>query len=278
MITDTNLLNISFWGTRGSYPSIGKDFLQYGGHTSCISCEIDNQLIIFDAGSGMVSLSKDLANKSYKVIHLFLTHFHLDHLIGFPFFSQNRDSNFTINIYCGNLQHFGGIEYNLKSFIQPPLFPFTLADFKANLKFNDIDPGFSTNITQNLKIQTIKLNHPNGSIGYKLSFQDKSFCYITDTEYQSETIDQEFLDFINNTKLVIFDTSYTDEEYPKFAGWGHSTWQEAIRICQRVNVESLAFYHHSPNHTDEKLNQINQLALKQWDQIITAYDGLKLQI
>lgn len=278
MIEKRDSLSVSFWGTRGSFPCSGVYFTQYGGHTSCVTCEAEDQLIIFDAGSGLMSLSSYLSTQPYKVAHLFLTHFHLDHLLGFPFFPQNRNSDFELNLYCGTLKEYGGLEYNLRNFIKPPLFPFTLDDFTASLKFHDIKSRTFLKITDRLQLHTMKLNHPNGSMGYKLNFKDKILCYITDTEYKLKTISQEFLNFINNAALVIFDTSYTDEEYPDFEGWGHSTWQEAIKICQSANVRQLAFFHHSPDHTDAKLGIIHQKALKRWSRVITAYDGLKIEI
>jgi len=271
-------MDILFWGTRGSMPCSGGEYIKYGGNTSCVSCEIDGILIIFDAGTGLQNLSEYIYKKGYKEAHLFLTHFHLDHIMGFPFLSQNREPDFTLHLYNGSLKKYTGLKKSLYSFIAPPLIPFTPDDFTCTHVYHDFQPGDPLSITEHIHMETFELNHPNGSMGYKLASRGKSICYITDTEYESKTVNVDFLNFIKYSDLVIFDAAYSDEEFENYKGWGHSTWQQAIKICQKAGAMQLALYHHAPHHTDTILDQIDREAKAMWDKVITSRDGLKIKL
>lgn len=269
-------LGLTFWGTRGSYPCSGKNYAQYGGNTSCVEYRVNNELLIFDAGTGLISLGNSLKKEKISKAHLLLTHFHLDHLLGFPFFPQLWDPSFRLTIYSGTLEDHGGVEAVLSKLIAPPWLPFRLQDFKATIEYKDFMPQETWTLGTEVHLSTYELNHPNRSIGYRVIYRDQCICYITDTEYNALTIEKGFLDFIQESDVVIFDAAYTEEEYQAFKGWGHTTWQQAVEICERANVKKLVLYHQAPHHTDIDLNRIAQLAKDHWSNAIVAYDGLKL--
>ncbi|MDX1739182.1 MAG: MBL fold metallo-hydrolase, partial [Alphaproteobacteria bacterium] len=132
------------------------------------------------------------------------------------------------------------------------------AIFRADVSYNDFEAGEIIELEEEagVTIRTIPLNHPNGATGYRVEYGGKSACYITDTEHVAGTHDQEILNLIEGCDLFIYDSTYTEEEYKIFAGFGHSTWEEAVKLADLANVKMLYLFHHDPSHDDEKMDEI----------------------
>jgi phosphoribosyl 1,2-cyclic phosphodiesterase len=267
---------IKFLGVRGSTPCCEDSYLHYGGHTSCVISRCDNKLLIFDAGSGIASISYDCL-KDIKEVYLFFSHFHLDHVLGLPFLKAMWNKNITVHIYSGTLKPYGGVQKFLSSTFSPPLFPVAFDDWPCEKKMYDIDPGSTIKIND-IQIDTCSLNHPNGSIGYRVTYNNKSFCYITDHEHSDEKINNNLINFINEANYFIYDSSFEDDEYPKYKGWGHSTWQEAIRIGNQANVENVVLFHHEPFHTDTIMEKIEETVNIQYNNVIVSKQGMKINL
>ncbi|MEM1010004.1 MAG: MBL fold metallo-hydrolase [Myxococcota bacterium] len=245
---------VNFWGVRGSLPCSGKDFLVYGGNTSCVSLSLGEQLLIFDAGSGLRVLGQMPISWSSREIHMFFTHFHLDHLSGFPFFAPLFLEDTVLHCWSGRM---GGqsLQQTLDVFFSPPFFPVTTDLFVAKLQMYEIDERCSW--TQGAcQISTIGLNHPGGAIGYRVVWQDRVFCYITDVEHTLGQMDQRLIDFIRESDVFVYDAMYTDAEYLEHQGWGHSTWQQGMRLARAAGVKQYIAFHHAPTHTDTDLDGI----------------------
>lgn len=260
------VFDVTFLGVRGSTPCAGPLYEKYGGHTSCVLVRVRGELLIFDAGSGIVDVKIGDAQKA----HLFFSHLHLDHVMGLPFFKPVWNKDFFLNFYSRGL----GLEAYLENMFSPPLFPVPFKDFPVQKKFIDIDHKHS--LSKDITIETSALNHPNGATGYKILCEGKSICYITDTEHTEHGLDENILDLIQGTDLFIYDASYTDETYPAYKGWGHSTWQEAHRLAQKANVKKTVLFHHDPNHTDDKMDEIKRLV----DPLgmIVSRQGMKISV
>lgn len=272
-------MRVTFWGTRGSFPCSGDNYRIYGGNTSCVSCEIEDLLIIFDAGSGMKSLGTYIDDKKYTRASLFLTHVHFDHIMGLPFFQKNWDPEFYLDLYAGTLGPYGGLEKTLEAMVCPPQLPFTLKDFKATWTFHDFKAGQALCLSPQVHLTTFSLNHPNGAMGYKLDSQGKTLCYITDTEYTDQTVPKDFLDFIRYADLVIFDAAYTQKEYDSsYKGRGHSPWESVVRICMDAQVRQTLLFHHAPHHTDESLGKRAQDLRGLCPSALVSYDGLCIEV
>jgi phosphoribosyl 1,2-cyclic phosphodiesterase len=127
-----------------------------------------------------------------------------------------------------------------------------------------------------LVVRTCALNHPDGATGYRLEWAGKSVCYVTDVEHHPGQLDQTVLDLIKDADLVIYDCTYTDDEFPNHVGWGHSTWQQGIRLCRAANVGQLAIFHHNPDHTDTMMAEIEAEAKQVWPNVIVARDEMAL--
>lgn len=248
---------LHFLGVRGSTPCCSDQYAEYGGHTSCIVLELDCGIIIFDAGSG-ISTAGSLTQHLNKKINIFFTHVHLDHMMGLPFFMPVWNPTFSVDIWAGSLGSYGGIESFFNNTFTAPLFPVSFKAFSGNLTCKDFTPGTILTPLEGVDIQTTALNHPNGATGYRVNYKGRSFALITDHEHTPGVLDQDVCDFIRETDVFIYDSSYDDHNFEKFAGWGHSTWQEAVRLGQAANVKKTVIFHHDPLNTDDRMRIIEK--------------------
>ena len=127
-------------------------------------------------------------------------------------------------------------------------------------------------------MKTKSLNHPDGATGYRIEYRGKAMCYVTDTEHVVGKPDQTVLELIEGADLVIYDSTYTDKEFPERLGWGHSTWQEGVRLCQAANVKTLAIFHHDPDHEDLFMEQLERLARMTWNGAVVAREHMRFNL
>lgn len=251
--------SFQFLGVRGSIACPTPNHMEYGGNTSCIYVQAGDQHIILDAGTGIRDLSAHFLSNAIQKASLLLTHTHWDHINGFPFFTPLYQEGRAFDIYAGHLTQMGGIQATLSGQMSEPMFPVPLQGMRANNSFLDFKAGETFKLG-NVVIKTTPLNHPNGATGYRIEQAGKALCYITDTEHTIGKPDQNILNLIAGADHVIYDCTYTDEEYPKFKGWGHSTWEEGVRLCKEAKAKHLHIFHHDPAHTDDVMKTIGQKA------------------
>ena len=222
---------VKFWGVRGSIPCPGPDTAIYGGNTPCVEIRCGSNVLIFDAGTGIRPLGNILAADNVRDVDLFLTHTHLDHINGFPMFNFLFDDKNHLKIWAGRREVWSSIKDIFEKFMAPPIWPLSIENLGAEIIFSDFEIGQVFSPKPGIIIRTVNLNHPQGAVGYRVDFSGKSICYVTDTEHAKDCRDQNILKLIEGADIVIYDASFTDEEYPNFVGWGHSTWQEGVRLC-----------------------------------------------
>jgi phosphoribosyl 1,2-cyclic phosphodiesterase len=272
---------IRFWGVRGSIACPGSKTARYGGNTSCIEIRCGEHLLVFDGGSGMRDLGADLLQTGYpRDFDLFYTHTHLDHVHGLPFFAPCYDARNNIRIWAGHLKPNSGIEDVLGKMMAPPLFPVPLDIFTAKLAFHDFSAGESLVTHPRIALRTAPLNHPNGATGYRIEYAGKVAAYITDTEHDAGVggkPDRNVMRLIDRADVMIYDCTYTDEEYPAHKHWGHSTWQEGARLADAARVGTLVIFHHDPDHDDAFMDKVAADAAKIRPGTIVAHEGLILR-
>ncbi|MEC7464212.1 MAG: MBL fold metallo-hydrolase [Pseudomonadota bacterium] len=244
---------VKFWGVRGSIPCPGPDTAIYGGNTPCVEIRCGSNVLIFDAGTGIRPLGNILAADNVRDVDLFLTHTHLDHINGFPMFNFLFDDKNHLKIWAGRREVWSSIKDIFEKFMAPPIWPLSIENLGAEIIFSDFEIGQVFSPKPGIIIRTVNLNHPQGAVGYRVDFSGKSICYVTDTEHAKDCRDQNILKLIEGADIVIYDASFTDEEYPNFVGWGHSTWQEGVRLCTDAGAQRLAVFHHLPGRSDDEL-------------------------
>lgn len=275
-IKDNNF-KIKFWGVRGSCSVWNKEKIKFGVNTSCVQVQINDELIIFDGGTGICELGRCLRKtKDYINGNIFITHAHWDHIQGLPYFLPALNKKSEINIY-GEKKENMSFEEILKGLMKYPYFPLNWNDMKGQIHIKEIETNEEIVIKEGIIVKTIKLNHPNGCIGYKVEHNSVSFSYIVDVEH-TDTMDKELIDFIKNTNVFVYDTNYTNEEYEQRKGWGHSTWQKAVELAKEANVEKLILYHHDIFRTDEEIEEIEMKAQNKFKETIAAKEGMEIYL
>ena len=248
---------VRFWGVRGTVPCPGAETLRYGGNTACLEVMCGNRRLILDAGTGLRALGASLNGQAAVEGHIFLTHTHIDHINGFPFFRPAYSKDNRFQLWAGHMGgEPGGLQAVLADLMRAPMFPVPLEIMHACIAFNDFAAGVVLEPAPGVVLRTAALNHPNGATGYRIDFAGRSVCYVTDTEHREGMLDQTVLDLIRDAELVVYDATYTDAEYERFRGWGHSTWQEGVRLCRAAGVERMVAFHHDPDRRDAELDQI----------------------
>ena len=262
-------IKIRFWGTRGSIPTPGPHTVRYGGNTSCVEVSLGGDyLIIFDAGSGARELGNHLLKTEKRVKgHIFLTHFHWDHIQGLPFFAPAYLPGNQITIYgCENQEmKLGKI---LSDQMESIYFPVPLRRFGAGIQFHPLDEG--NYLIEGFRLKTLYLNHPSNTLGYLINHRSKIIGYLTDNEFISnltkkpkggfnsrfDEYNLKVIEFIKGADIIIIDAQYTKEEYQSKRGWGHSHYENVLDIVMAGEVKKCVLFHHDPNHSDDDMDKI----------------------
>jgi phosphoribosyl 1,2-cyclic phosphodiesterase len=272
---------IHFWGVRGSIACPGAATVKYGGNTPCVEMLVGSQRLIFDAGTGIHVLGQALLQELPVSGHLFFSHSHWDHIQGFPFFLPAFMEGNDFDIYGAVIPHEMTIEQRLREQMMQPNFPVPLQKMSANLRFHNLEYGSVINVGD-VTIQTGLLNHPGKAMGYRVSWQDRVAAYITDTEHVRDELDRHVLALADGADVLIYDSTYTDAEYydPRASkiGWGHSTWQEGVKIARAANVKQLVIFHHDPSHDDRFMDEIALAAAQVFPRSVVAWEGMEIAL
>ena len=255
-MVDAAAFSVRFWGVRGSVACGGPEIMRYGGNTSCLEVRCGEYRLIFDAGTGLRYLGQTLITQAPLDIDLYLTHTHFDHVCGLPFFVPFFNPRNTFRLHAGNLQPAMRLEDALCGLMMAPLFPVPLSIFGATMSFNDFVPGETFEPKPGIVVRTAPLNHPNGATGYRVDFGGKSICYLTDTEHFPDRLDDNIVRLIAGADIVIYDSMYTEAEYATRKGWGHSTWEAGVALCEAAGAGTFVVFHHDPDHDDDFMDRL----------------------
>jgi len=266
--------SLRFWGVRGSIACPGADYARYGGNTSCLEVRCGSRLLIFDAGTGMRLLGRELDKSGRVEAEIFFTHTHFDHITGLPFFSPAFKPENRFRFWAGHLLPEYRLYDVLSDMMMAPLFPVPLDVLKADISYVDFKPRETLELGPGIRIRTAPLNHPNGATGYRIEFGGRAICYVTDTEHVPGKPDANILGLVEGADYLIYDSTYTEEELPRFKGWGHSTWEEGARLCAAAKVKTLVIFHHDPAHDDAFMDAVAKKAAKARPGTLVAREGM----
>ncbi len=253
--------HVKVYGCRGSIPVCDKNYMEYGGNTSCMALFTEGKVLVFDAGTGILKLAKECKDK--KEFHIFLSHMHMDHILGLPMFTPLFDKNSSVTIY-GMILNGRGIRERLHDFLDTALWPVGDSYFKCDLKYVDIEPLKHVLIPAeegNITVSSCFIDHPGGSCAFRVDSAGKSFGYALDFEHGGKD-EKELGNLLGGADVVIYDGHYFPREYDKRKGFGHSTWEEGRRFQLENDIKHLLVSHFEPGHTDEML-RAEEISMKQ---------------
>lgn len=281
------LMQLVFWGTRGSLPMNTPKHRLFGGNTACIGVHAGDDMVVFDGGSGLIHLGSEMVERDRKEIDICFSHFHSDHICGLPFFKPFFDSSFTVRLHS-----FGTNDATLydaiNGYLSSPIFPIGLANFKAQIEFVEHGADDALSIGD-LRVSACPIPHPGGAHALKAvsatNTQDgargnesKSFVYATDTEHNPAAINTSLVAFMREVDMAVYDCTYDDAEFATKQGWGHSTWQEGLRLAMAAEVKQFGIFHHEPERSDEMLLAIEAQAQEMMPHSFVTRDYMRMEL
>jgi len=268
--------SLRFWGVRGSIACPGPGTVRYGGNTSCLEVRCGPHLLILDAGTGLRGLDQALGTGPVEA-DLLMTHTHLDHICGWPYFTALTRPETRLVAWSGHLKPPHTLESVLDRFLRDPVTPVRRDNVVAGIAWRSFTVGTTLEPRPGITVRTAPLNHPNGATGYRIEWQGRSICYVTDTEHVPGEPDPNVLALIEDADIVVYDATYTDEEFPKFVTWGHSTWQEGARLCEAAGAKTFVVFHHDPGHDDDAMDAIAAELERARPGSVVAREGMVLR-
>ena len=269
---------LRLWGVRGTIPTPFGQNLRYGGNTVCLSADLGQETyLILDCGTGLRMFGNDIAARPQGIerkYHLFLSHYHLDHIQGMPFFIPLYDPHSVITFYGFNSLGMTVREI-LQGLMAPPYFPVRLAGVPAKVEYvnSDVLPFTLADV----EVSCLPLRHPDGSLSYRLRHDGRTIVFATDHESGDEVTDTALVRFSEGADYLIYDATYQVAEYESLRrGWGHSTWYAAVNTARLAGVKNLILFHHHPDHADKELDAILRIARKDFPATQIAQEGMEL--
>jgi ribonuclease BN (tRNA processing enzyme) len=292
-----------FWGVRGSYPTTDPMMRKTGGNTSCVEVNVAGHRLILDAGTGIIPLGKEICQQfpSRPTAYVFLSHTHIDHVMGLCFFEPLLTAGARSYIF-GPGDSPGALTRSLRQLTHSHLFPVTIDELKGSKEIHTLQGGEIIRLSApgrkpviektgtsdwqcsgELAIAAFKsAAHPRfGVMLYRVNYAGKSLVYATDVEQKNGGY-PEIIEFARGADLLIHDAQYRHDEYysvskPK-RGWGHSTVEMATDVAKKAGVRKLALFHHEPSHDDRTIRAIEREGKRLFSQTLVAHEGMKLSL
>ena len=278
------IARLNFWGVRGSTPTVDPVTWRFGGNTPCVELRApDGTQFILDCGTGLRMLGSHWAARhrnSAPGTHIFVTHYHWDHIQGIPFFAPLYLENNEFHFYSFRSKFLGrdSLKQVFEAQMAVPYFPVDMSAMNAKRKFKEVDGGESFSIGEN-KITARWLNHPQGCLGFRIETPAGTVVYATDNEPGDPKLDESLRELATGADLFINDAQFTPEQLEKRKkGWGHSSWLEGVKAARHAGAKTLVLFHHDPDSTDRMVDSILRQAREEFDSVFAASEGMVITL
>ena len=279
-------MRIKVWGSRGSLATPGRETLRVGGNTTCVEVAANGTRVILDAGTGIRALGRELAAQGPQAVHICLTHLHLDHIEGLGFFAPFYDPDCEVTVW-GPPSSVRSLKERISRYLSSPLFPIEISDLPARVVFCDV-PAEPWEIGS-LRFSAYPVSHPGTTLGYRVEADGAAVAFIPDHEpalgVELESLTSDWISgytVAEGATLLLHDAQYTEDEYERRIGWGHSSVKQAVSFASMTGAERLLLFHHDPVHTDDDLDVHRDRARELWRGNGTppelAREGLELEL
>lgn len=278
------IAKLSFWGVRGSTPTVDPATWRYGGNTPCLELIApDGTQFILDCGTGLRMLGNRWAapgGKNSPETHIFVSHYHWDHIQGMPFFSPLYAEKNKFHFYSFRSKFLGrdSLKQVFEAQMALPYFPVDLSAMNAKRKFRELEGGDSFKVGKN-KVTARWLNHPQGCLGFRIETPAGVVAYATDNEPGDPKLDESLLKLAAGADIFINDAQYTPERLKTARkGWGHSSWTEGVKTARQAGAKTLVLFHHDPDSTDRMVDSILRQAREEFDSVFAASEGMVITL
>jgi phosphoribosyl 1,2-cyclic phosphodiesterase len=281
---------LSFWGVRGSTPTVDPATWRHGGNTPCLELTApDGTQFILDCGTGLRVLGSRWtapasgateAAKRNPETHILVTHYHWDHIQGVPFFAPLYSENNAFHFYSFRSKHLGrdSLKQVFETQMAMPYFPVNMSAMTAKKKFMEVSGGESFTVGEN-KITARHINHPQGCLGFRIETPGGTVVYATDNEPGDPKLDEELRELAAGADIFINDAQYTPEQLATTRkGWGHSSWREGVKVARQAGAKTLVLFHHDPDATDKMVDGLLREARDEFDSVFAASEGMVITL
>ena len=278
-------IRIRFWGVRGSHPAPGSSTVKVGGNSSCVEIETPRHTLVFDAGTGLIGLGRELLKRSAPTaVHIFISHTHHDHIEGLRFFEPAYRPEWQCHVY-GPGWAADSLHQILSAAMEPRFFPVSLAELPARVQIRDLNAGEDVRLNSRPPVRVAVCHsraHPKDGIYlYRVHCAGRSVVYATDVEV-AKGGRRDVIGFARGVDVLIHDAQYTEEEYfgghLNKSGWGHSTVRQAAEVARDAGVGQLLLYHHDPSHDDAFVGRLERLARSIFPKSRAAREGMSVEL
>ena len=268
-------MHVRFWGVRGSVPWSTASSIGYGCNTPCLEIrdEASNELLILDAGTGIVGLGETLGERPVAS-PILLTHYHWDHVQGLPFFAPFFLGGWAPVVWAPALH--GADRATVEMMFAPPYFPMGIEQLASRPVITFIGPDELQIGPFHIRVQP--LNHPGGAFAYRIRGTHSDLVYATDHEFGNAAIDDALAAFCINAGATILDAHFTPEELPTHKGWGHGTWRQAVEFASATGAGHLWLFHHRPGRSDDEIAAIEARARRVFPATAAAREGVTFDL
>jgi phosphoribosyl 1,2-cyclic phosphodiesterase len=274
------IAKLSFWGVRGSTPTVDPATWRYGGNTPCLELTApDGTQFILDCGTGLRMLGSRWAAPNGGVTHgthIFVTHYHWDHIQGIPFFAPLYAENNEFHFYSFRSKFLGrdSLKQVFETQMALPYFPVDMSAMSAKRKFKEVDGGESFRIGENT-VTAKWLNHPQGCLGFRIETPAGIVAYATDNEPGDQKMDESLRELAAGADIFINDAQFSPEQLATTRrGWGHSSWKEGVHVARDAGAKTLVLFHHDPDSTDRMIDNVLRQAREEFDSVFAASEGM----
>jgi phosphoribosyl 1,2-cyclic phosphodiesterase len=280
----TPVAKLSFWGVRGSTPTVDPATWRFGGNTPCLDFVApDGTQFILDCGTGLRALGNRWGGGEPvrpAEAHIFVTHYHWDHIQGLPFFSPLYVDRNEFHFYSFRSKFLGrdSLRQVFEAQMALPYFPVDFSAMSARRRFRELDGGESFQVGEN-KVTTRWLNHPQGCLGFRIETPAGTIAYATDNEPGDAALDRSLRELAAGADIFVNDAQFMPAQLAGMRkGWGHSSWKEGVKIAREVNAKTLVLFHHDPDSTDRVVDGILRAAREEFDSVFAASEGMVITL